>query len=101
MPQHSVCTILVVDDNRDNTDSMAVLLLMMGHEVHRAYDGATAIDIANEYLPDIVLLDLAMPGPDGFTGSGDRFVEPRWLSRRGCGGGRRRWSRGGPPSWPR
>jgi CheY-like chemotaxis protein len=63
----SVCRILVVDDHRDSTDSMAMLLQMMGHEVHSTYDGSTAIRLAKEFQPDIVLLDLAMPGLDGLA----------------------------------
>jgi CheY-like chemotaxis protein len=63
----SVCRILVVDDHRDSTDSMAMLLQMMGHEVQSAYDGFTAIRLAKEFQPDIVLLNLAMPGLDGLA----------------------------------
>jgi CheY-like chemotaxis protein len=46
---------------------MAVLLRMMGHEVQSAYDGFTAIRLAQEFQPDILLLDLAMPGLDGLA----------------------------------
>jgi len=60
-----VCRILVVDDDADTTDSTAVLLLAMGHEVKSCYDGFTAIRLAKEFQPDIVLLDLAMPGLNG------------------------------------
>jgi len=55
------CRILVVDDNRDHTDSTAIMLESIGHHVERAYDGGTAIEVAKVFAPDIVLLNLAMP----------------------------------------
>jgi len=55
------CRILVVDDNRDHTDSTALMLHLMGHHVERAYDGENAIELAKLFAPDIVLLNLAMP----------------------------------------
>lgn len=60
------CNILVVDDNRDSADSMAMLLSIMGHETRAVYDGQAAIELAHSFRPHIVLLDLAMPGLDGF-----------------------------------
>ncbi|HEY4352746.1 MAG TPA: PAS domain S-box protein [Paraburkholderia sp.] len=58
--------VLVVDDNRDSADSLAVLLEMKGHEARVAYDGASALAAAKIYLPQLVLTDLAMPNVDGF-----------------------------------
>jgi PAS domain S-box-containing protein len=58
--------VLVVDDNRDSADSLAVLLEMKGHETRVAYDGETAVATAKVYLPQLVLTDLAMPNVDGF-----------------------------------
>ncbi len=58
--------ILVVDDNRDAADSTGMLLLLWGHQVRVAYDGATAISVAREYQPDVCLLDLGMPGMNGY-----------------------------------
>lgn len=58
--------ILVVDDNRDAADSAGTLLLLWGHEVRVAYDGARAVAVARDYLPDLCLVDLGMPGMDGF-----------------------------------
>ena len=57
--------VLIVDDVKDNADSLAALLAALGHQVHAVYDGATAIRVANTVRPDVVLLDLGMPGIDG------------------------------------
>ncbi|CBW74763.1 Sensory transduction protein kinase (EC 2.7.3.-) [Mycetohabitans rhizoxinica HKI 454] len=62
--------VLVVDDNRDSADSLAVLLELKGHMARVAYDGAHAIEIARVFLPDLVLTDLAMPNVDGFGVAG-------------------------------
>ncbi|EYS98285.1 chemotaxis protein CheY [Cupriavidus sp. SK-4] len=58
--------ILLVDDNRDAADSLAMLLEMCGHEVTIAYDGAEALHVAPRCRPHVALIDLAMPGMDGF-----------------------------------
>src|SRR5262249_34536276 len=57
--------ILVADDNRDSADSLA-MLLGRRHEVHRAYDGATAFELAAGVLPEVMLLDIGMPKLDGY-----------------------------------
>ncbi len=58
--------ILVVDDNRDAADSLALLLEVQGHVVRAVYDGRSAVEMAPNFRPQIVLLDLGMPGLDGF-----------------------------------
>lgn len=58
--------ILVVDDNRDAASSLAMLLKIMGNESRTAFDGAEALEIAEEFLPDAILLDLGMPKLNGF-----------------------------------
>ncbi len=58
--------VLVVDDNRDAAESMTVLLEIWGHEVRIANDGPGALALAAEYQPDIVLLDIGLPGMDGY-----------------------------------
>lgn len=58
--------VLVVDDNRDAADSLAQLLEMCGHEVRVAYAGAQALDLAARERPDVILLDLGLPGMDGY-----------------------------------
>src|SRR5262249_16648366 len=57
--------ILVVDDNADAADGLSELLRSLGHEVSTAQDGFAAIDLARWFQPDLVFLDLAMPGMDG------------------------------------
>ncbi len=57
--------ILVVDDNVDAARSLAILLNMVGHEVHTAQDGTTALHAAQVHQPDVVLLDIGLPGMDG------------------------------------
>jgi CheY-like chemotaxis protein len=56
---------LVVDDNREQADSLAMLLRMNGHTVRTAYDAATALTWHGAFDPDVVLLDLGLPGVDG------------------------------------
>ena len=58
--------ILVVDDNRDAADSLAILLKGMGNEVTTAYDGERAAELAEQNRPDVVLLDLGMPNMNGY-----------------------------------
>ncbi len=60
------CRVLVVDDNQDAADSLAMLLRLDGHEVHTAHDGPSALEVAREFLPRVVLLDLGLPGLDGY-----------------------------------
>jgi PAS domain S-box-containing protein len=57
--------ILVVDDNRDAADSLAMLLRMQGHEVHTAYDGLEAVGAATVLQPDVILLDIGLPKLNG------------------------------------
>jgi CheY-like chemotaxis protein len=59
--------ILVVDDNVDAADSLVMLLRMEGHEVFAANDGNTALKIASDVPLEIVLLDIGMPGLDGYS----------------------------------
>jgi signal transduction histidine kinase/CheY-like chemotaxis protein len=59
-------TIVVVDDNQDNVGALAALLGLDGHDVHGANDGAGALALAERVRPDAMLIDLAMPGMDGF-----------------------------------
>jgi len=58
--------VLVVDDNVDSADSIAMLLQVSGHDVRVAYSGPDALERAAEYQPDIVLLDIGLPGMDGY-----------------------------------
>ena len=58
--------ILVVDDNRDSTDSLSMLLQLQGHEVTTAYDGLEALDMCEQFRPEVVLLDIGMPKLNGY-----------------------------------
>ncbi|HEY6057625.1 MAG TPA: response regulator transcription factor [Candidatus Limnocylindrales bacterium] len=59
--------ILVVDDDPAMVGAVTALVGTEGHQVITAYDGLTAVKRFREESPDLVLLDLAMPGPDGFS----------------------------------
>jgi len=58
--------ILVVDDNQDAAESLGILLKRAGHEVALANDGASALHTASTLNPTVVLLDLGLPGMNGF-----------------------------------
>ena len=60
------CRILVVDDNQDSADSIAILLRNMGNDVNTAYDGLEAVGAAAEFQPDVVLLDIGLPTMNGY-----------------------------------
>jgi PAS domain S-box-containing protein len=54
--------VLVVDDNADAADSLATLLRMKGHEVRSVHEGAAVLEAARAFAPDVVLLDIGLPG---------------------------------------
>ncbi len=58
--------ILIVEDNKDGADSLAVLLRMSGHQVEIAYDGRDAVELAHAFAPQFVLLDIGLPGMSGY-----------------------------------
>lgn len=58
--------LLVVDDNVDAANSLAMLLRLKGHQVRIAHDGPSAIEAAEAHCPDLVFLDIGMPGMDGY-----------------------------------
>ena len=58
--------ILIVDDNRDAADSLAMLLSLDGHDVHVSYTGRAALEAVREWRPSIVVLDLGLPDLNGF-----------------------------------
>jgi len=73
---------LIVDDNRDAADSLAMLLRISGHDIRTAYDGAEALQAAKEFRPDVVLLDIGLPKMDGHEVAQQLRQEP-W-GRRIC-----------------
>jgi CheY-like chemotaxis protein len=58
--------ILVVDDNHDAADSLAKLIRSFGHEAKAVYDGHAALKEATAFQPDMALVDIGMPGIDGY-----------------------------------
>ena len=67
-PSHAqrVLRVLVVDDLRDAAESMAALLQLQGHAVFVAHDGHSAVEVALRERPDLVLLDIGLPGQSGY-----------------------------------
>jgi CheY-like chemotaxis protein len=58
--------VLVVDDNEDAAELLREILCCLGHSVEVAYDGATALKLAEAFRPDVALLDIGMPVMDGY-----------------------------------
>ena len=64
--QVSTRRILIADDNQDALETLKLLLEMDGHEIRTALNGEAALDLADQMVPEIMLLDLGMPGLSGF-----------------------------------
>jgi two-component system OmpR family response regulator len=58
--------VLLVDDNTDSSEPLSLLLQAKGHETRVAVEGAEAIAVADEFQPHCVVLDLGLPGMDGY-----------------------------------
>lgn len=58
--------VLVVDDNTDSADTLAALLQVNGHEVRLAHDGVAAVEAAEDFRPNVILLDIGLPKLDGY-----------------------------------
>lgn len=69
--------VLVVEDNPDGLETLLALLEMLGHEVAGAPDGGAAVRVANEFQPEVVLLDLGLPVMDGFEVARSLRQDPR------------------------
>lgn len=72
--------VLVVDDNVDSVLSLALLLESSGHEVRTAYDGPTGLQTALDQRPDVVLLDIGLPGLNGYEVARRIRQEPTLLN---------------------
>lgn len=69
--------ILVVDDNHDSALSLAMMLSIMGHETRTANDGESAVTAAENFLPEVVLLDIGLPKLNGYEVA-QRIREQSW-----------------------
>jgi two-component system CheB/CheR fusion protein len=58
--------VLIIDDNRDSTETLATLMRIWHHEVQTAHDGPSALATAKAFQPDVVFLDIGLPGMNGF-----------------------------------
>jgi len=72
-PSHRI---LVVDDKIDGARSLAMILSMQGHQVETAYDGPSAIEAVRTFGPEIVLLDIGLPGMSGYEVAKHLQLEP-------------------------
>jgi CheY-like chemotaxis protein/two-component sensor histidine kinase len=78
LTKHEGRRILVVDDNVDAATSVGSLLKMWGHEVQTAYNGPDALSMARTFRPQIVLLDIGMPGMSGYDVAKQLRSEPEF-----------------------
>jgi len=69
--------ILVLDDNHDAADTLAMMLELLGHEVRRLYDPLQAADVVSVFDPDLVFLDIGMPTLSGYELAGQLRALPR------------------------
>lgn len=69
-------SVLVIEDNEVNMKLIRVLLKRGDYEVYEASDAEQGIKIAREYLPDLVLMDVQLPGMDGLSAVGIMKQEP-------------------------
>jgi CheY-like chemotaxis protein len=65
-PTGNALRVLVVDDNVDTVTTLALLVEQSGHDVRTAYDGPSVLEAALDYRPNVVLLDIGLPGLSGF-----------------------------------
>ena len=72
--------VLVVDDNEDSAESLAMLLQVCGHDVRLAHDGLRALEEATDYRPDVVLLDIGLPKMDGYEVAAKLRQQPEYLT---------------------
>jgi CheY-like chemotaxis protein len=59
--------VLVVEDSIDSAETLGELITRWGHEVRLAHDGASALKVAREFKPQVILLDIGLPDMDGYT----------------------------------
>ena len=59
-------SVLVVDDNQDSAETITLMVEMWGHEARTVHDGPAAVEACLQFRPDVVLLDIGLPGMNGF-----------------------------------
>jgi CheY-like chemotaxis protein len=74
---HGSRRVLVVDDNRDGATSLAMMLRLLGDEVRTAHDGLEAIEVAEQFRPEVILMDVGMPRLNGLDAT-RRIREQEW-----------------------
>lgn len=74
------CRVVVADDNVDSAQSLAMMLSLMGHEARTAHDGLWAVELAETFRPDVVLLDIGMPKLNGYEAA-RRIRKQAWGGR--------------------
>lgn len=72
--------VLIVEDNRDSARMLQMLLLLSGSEVRMAYDGLEAIEAANDFRPDVVLMDIGLPKLNGYEAC-SRIRQQPWSEK--------------------
>ncbi len=65
-PPARALRVLLADDDRDATLSLSTLLKLEGYDVRHVYDGSTTLELAREFEPDVILLDIGMPKLTGY-----------------------------------
>jgi CheY-like chemotaxis protein len=68
--------VLIVDDTKDSADFLALYVGYLGHETALAYEGTSAIALAEEFRPDICFMDVYMPGMDGLMAARTLLARP-------------------------
>jgi len=72
--------VLLVEDNSDNFELVRFLLERAGYQVLEAHNGQMALDLARRELPDLILMDLSLPGVDGWTAARELKADPKTAS---------------------
>ncbi len=69
--------ILVVDDNDDSAECISIVFEFSGHQTRTAHSGEQALEIARQFLPDLVLLDIGLPGMNGYDVARSLRADPQ------------------------
>lgn len=90
VPAPTARRVLVVDDNIDAAETLGMLLELSGHQVSLAHSGPDAVDAVRSFAPDLVFLDIGLPGLDGYGVAravrGDASItQPRLVALTGWG----------------